>query len=32
LNLFLPYIPFFNDFATLRFFGVLQRIGIVFFI
>ena len=32
LNLFLPYIPFFNDFETLRFFGVLQRIGIVFFI
>ena len=32
LNLFLPYVPFFNDFETLRFFGVLQRIGIVFFI
>tara|TARA_B110000483_G_scaffold74771_1_gene93033 strand:+ start:931 stop:1518 length:588 start_codon:yes stop_codon:yes gene_type:complete len=32
LNLFLPYTPFFNDFETLRFFRVLQRIGIVFFI
>ena len=32
LNLFLPYVPFFNDFETLRFFGVLQRIGMVFFI
>ncbi len=32
LNLFLPYFPFFNDLETLRFPGVLQRIGIVFFI
>jgi len=32
LNAFLPYIPFFKDFETLRFPGVLQRIGIVFFI
>ena len=32
LNLFLPYAPFLKDFETLRFFGVLQRIGIVFFI
>ncbi|MEE9408932.1 MAG: heparan-alpha-glucosaminide N-acetyltransferase domain-containing protein [Polaribacter sp.] len=32
LNIFLPYLPFVNDFVTLRFPGVLQRIGIVFFI
>ncbi len=32
LNLYLPYFPFYNDFETLRFLGVLQRIGIVFFI
>jgi len=32
LNLFLPYTPFFNDFETLRFPGVLQRIGVVFFV
>jgi len=32
LNLYLPYFPFLNDFETLRFLGVLQRIGIVFFI
>jgi predicted acyltransferase len=32
LNLFLPYFPFLKDFETLRFLGVLQRIGIVFFI
>ena len=32
LNLVLPYFPFFNDYETLRFPGVLQRIGIVFFI
>ena len=32
LNLFLPYFPFFKEFETLRFPGVLQRIGIVFFI
>lgn len=32
LNLFLPYFPFINDFETLRFPGVLQRIGVVFFI
>lgn len=30
LNLFLPYFPFFSDYETLRFPGVLQRIGIVF--
>ncbi len=30
LNVFLPYLPFVNDFATLRFPGVLQRIGVVF--
>ena len=28
---FLPYFPFFKEFETLRFPGVLQRIGIVFF-
>ena len=32
LNLFSPYFPFFKDFETLRFLGVLQRIGIVFFV
>ncbi|WP_242133866.1 acyltransferase family protein [Aestuariivivens marinum] len=32
LNFFLPYFPFVSDFETLRFFGVLQRIGIVFLI
>jgi len=32
LNIFLPYFPFFQDFETLRIPGVLQRIGIVFFI
>tara|TARA_R110000868_G_scaffold136776_1_gene349835 strand:- start:2921 stop:4012 length:1092 start_codon:yes stop_codon:yes gene_type:complete len=32
LNLFLPYFPFVSDFETLRLPGVLQRIGIVFFI
>jgi predicted acyltransferase len=32
LNLFLPYFPFVTEFETLRFLGVLQRIGIVFFI
>lgn len=32
LNLFLPYIPFVQDFETMRVPGVLQRIGIVFFI
>ena len=32
LSLFLPYFPFFRDFETLRFPGVLQRIGVVFFI
>lgn len=31
LNFFLPYIPFFTDFESLRLPGVLQRIGIVFF-
>ncbi|MFK2818896.1 heparan-alpha-glucosaminide N-acetyltransferase domain-containing protein [Flavobacteriaceae sp. LMIT009] len=30
LNWFLPYMPFFNDLATVRIPGVLQRIGIVF--
>jgi len=32
LGWFLPYFPFFNSFETLRFPGVLQRIGVVFFI
>ncbi|WP_027124888.1 acyltransferase family protein [Gelidibacter mesophilus] len=32
LRLFLPYFPFIVDFESLRFPGVLQRIGIVFFI
>jgi len=32
LNLFLPYFPFFNEFETLRLPGVLQRIGIIFFV
>lgn len=32
LNWFIPYIPFFQDYQTVRFPGVLQRIGIVFFI
>ncbi|WP_299549318.1 heparan-alpha-glucosaminide N-acetyltransferase domain-containing protein [Seonamhaeicola sp.] len=32
LNAFLPYMPFIKDLETLRFLGVLQRIGIVFFI
>ena len=32
LNVFLPYFPFMNNFETLRLPGVLQRIGIVFFI
>ncbi len=32
LNWFIPYPPFFQEFRTLRFPGVLQRIGIVFFI
>ena len=32
LNLVLPYFPFFKDFETVRFLGVLQRIAIVFFI
>jgi predicted acyltransferase len=27
---FLPYLPFFKDISTLRFPGVLQRIGLVF--
>jgi len=31
LSLYLPYIPFVKDFGTMRFPGVLQRIGIVFF-
>lgn len=30
LNLFVPYIPFFQDLSTVRIPGVLQRIGIVF--
>jgi len=30
LGLFLPYMPFVKDFGTLRFPGVLQRIGVVF--
>ncbi|TNJ45259.1 DUF1624 domain-containing protein [Tamlana fucoidanivorans] len=32
LNLFTPYFPFVVDIETLRFPGVLQRIGVVFFI
>ena len=32
LNLFLPYFPFLSDLDTMRFPGVLQRIGIVFLI
>lgn len=32
LSWFLPYFPFFKSFDTLRFPGVLQRIGVVFFI
>jgi predicted acyltransferase len=31
LAAFLPYLPFIKDFSRLRFPGVLQRIGIVFF-
>ena len=29
---FLPYLPFLNEFETLRFFGILQRIGVVLFV
>ncbi len=32
LNFFLPYFPFFTEIASVRIPGVLQRIGIVFFI
>ena len=32
LNLFTPYFPFFEDLGTVRIPGVLQRIGVVFFI
>lgn len=32
LNIFLPYFPFFKDLETLRIPGVLQRIGLVFFV
>ena len=32
LNAFVPYFPFVTDLETLRYTGVLQRIGIVFFI
>jgi predicted acyltransferase len=32
LSLFLPYSPFIKDFETIRFSGVLQRIGVVFLI
>ena len=32
LNLFVPYFPFITDLNTVRIPGVLQRIGIVFFI
>lgn len=32
LNLFIPYFPFITDLNTVRIPGVLQRIGIVFFI
>ena len=31
LGWFLPYMPFFKEVSTLRFPGVLQRIGLVFF-
>jgi len=32
LNLFLPYFPFIENLSTVRIPGVLQRIGLVFFI
>ncbi|WP_316928842.1 acyltransferase family protein [Gaetbulibacter saemankumensis] len=32
LNAFIPQMPFISDIETLRFPGVLQRIGIVFFV
>lgn len=32
LNVFLPYAPFLKEYESVRFLGVLQRIGIVFFI
>ncbi|MEC3906689.1 heparan-alpha-glucosaminide N-acetyltransferase domain-containing protein [Tamlana sp. 2201CG12-4] len=32
LNLFVPYFPFITDLETVRFPGVLQRIGVVFLI
>lgn len=32
LGIFLPYPPFFKSIETLRFPGVLQRIGVVFFV
>ncbi len=32
LNWFIPYVPFIGEWETLRFPGVLQRIGIVFFV
>ncbi len=32
LSWFLPYFPFFKDFESVRFPGVLQRIGVVFFV
>jgi predicted acyltransferase len=32
LNLFIPYFPFITDLNTVRIPGVLQRIGIVFFV
>lgn len=32
LNAFVPYLPFYQDFETVRILGVLQRIGIVFFV
>ena len=32
LNWFIPYFPFIGEWETLRFPGVLQRIGIVFFV
>jgi len=31
LSWFLPYFPFFRDFGSIRYPGVLQRIGVVFF-
>lgn len=32
LNIFIPYFPFYSDLVSVRIPGVLQRIGIVFFV